>query len=579
MDSERGDPVKKETVEEPKYNKKKAKHKLYDYQQEAVELLEQAIFEDETELPLVQIPTGGGKTRTVNEFLYRHYISEGKNVLWVATKSWELLKQASSDLIERYRYAEKKLGRIGGTGEVAFLEESFDRQVLYSTIHTFYARADEIVESFEPDIIVIDELDLGEGKKMWSSLVDQYTGVCPIIGVTATPVEGTRFQSVYSISFPELVEDGFLAKMEAYRVRTGRDWDPQFNNKLLTKSSLEELTDYRRNRIVCKTYDPEKHGKTLVFAVDKNHARELAKTFNDRFADEGLDCRADYIVCDVEEKAQIFEEFKSGEIDVLINVEMITRGVDVPDIETIFMARPTESDRLYIQMVGRGARKVPGGNKESFNIIEFTDNILNHGDYFVSYESYFGKAPQEINYMFALDAVVIEDGKSYFDALVHGLDRFLYTSELVRLCESLNQRDRLEDAINTQQSRKQLLADIREFHLISEVLFSLVACQLLDCENLDGHFYLDRVVRDYSEFRQEMDRDYSVDDLVRILKFLNIQFPPMAIPIDPNVRKNDMIDLVMMAPQNQVREALETLFAWRGGKKSESMSESFSHAR
>ena len=267
---------------EPKFSKRKSNHQLYDYQEEAVEALEEAIMNQAVHLPLVQIPTGGGKTRTINEFLYRNFIADDYKVLWVATKSWELLKQASADLIERYKCAPKRLGRIGGTEEVDFLEDDFDRQVLYTTIHTFYARTEEIVENFTPDIIVVDELDLGEEKKMWSSLIDTFEGACPIIGLTATPLEDTRFKKIFNISFPELVDEGYLASIDPYRVRTGKDWEPRFVNKMLTKDSLEELTDYRRNKIVTNVYDPEVHGKTLVFAVDRAHAEALAKTFNDK---------------------------------------------------------------------------------------------------------------------------------------------------------------------------------------------------------------------------------------------------------------------------------------------------------
>ncbi|HTA94232.1 MAG TPA: amidoligase family protein, partial [Polyangiaceae bacterium] len=76
-------------------------------------------------------------------------------------------------------------------------------------------------------------------------------------------------------------------------------------------------------------------------------------------------------------QAGVLADFKAGRLPVLINVAKMTHGVDVPDIRTIFLARPTTSETLFAQMIGRGARKIPG--KDFFFIVDFVDNMTLHG--------------------------------------------------------------------------------------------------------------------------------------------------------------------------------------------------------
>jgi hypothetical protein len=72
-------------------------------------------------------------------------------------------------------------------------------------------------------------------------------------------------------------------------------------------------------------------------------------------------------------KAKI-EKFRNGEIDVLINVNIMTEGMDVPEVQTVFIARPTISTVLMTQMIGRGLRgEKAGGTKEAY-VVSFIDD-------------------------------------------------------------------------------------------------------------------------------------------------------------------------------------------------------------
>jgi ATP-dependent helicase IRC3 len=78
------------------------------------------------------------------------------------------------------------------------------------------------------------------------------------------------------------------------------------------------------------------------------------------------------------------DQIASGELEVLVNVALLTHGVDLPAVRSLFMVRPTASDILYSQMIGRGARKDAATGKTSFTIVEFTDNLERFEDVIVT---------------------------------------------------------------------------------------------------------------------------------------------------------------------------------------------------
>lgn len=106
--------------------------------------------------------------------------------------------------------------------------------------------------------------------------------------------------------------------------------------------------------------------QNIVFAVDIQHAKELQQVFEDN-GFEGKVARVDSTMSDTEvEKA--FKDFESGAIQHLINVEMVTEGVDLPIAGCVTGARPTKSLTLYLQMAGRGGR--PDGENDYFILLD-----------------------------------------------------------------------------------------------------------------------------------------------------------------------------------------------------------------
>ncbi len=146
-----------------------------------------------------------------------------------------------------------------------------------------------------------------------------------------------------------------------------------------------------RNRIIVGTYrrgpadgrDPH-YGQTIVFAVDVGHAHVLARDF----AAAGIPAGAltgsvstmyrpaggPGVTQDDLPRAELLERFRAGEFPVLVNVQVLTEGIDVPAVKTAFLARPTGSEVLMSQMVGRALRGEKVGGTSHAYLVSFRDH-------------------------------------------------------------------------------------------------------------------------------------------------------------------------------------------------------------
>jgi hypothetical protein len=145
-----------------------------------------------------------------------------------------------------------------------------------------------------------------------------------------------------------------------------------------------------RNDAIVKHYlsNVGHYGKTIVFACDIDHVDRLAMLF----IRNGIAARGVHSKQPAGEAQRAIERFKSGAVQLLVNVEMLTHGFDVPDAKTVFLCRPTTSDILFAQMVGRAARRDDATGKTSFYVVEFTDNVTEHGELFKTSQQYFSGA-------------------------------------------------------------------------------------------------------------------------------------------------------------------------------------------
>ena len=109
---------------------------------------------------------------------------------------------------------------------------------------------------------------------------------------------------------------------------------------------------------IAQTYREHAAGATLIFAVSVHQAEEIA----------GRIKGAVVVTGETKDRAAIIEAFTAGEIPCIVNCMVFTEGTDIPRVETVIVARPTQSESLYAQMVGRGLRLYPG--KERLVLID-----------------------------------------------------------------------------------------------------------------------------------------------------------------------------------------------------------------
>jgi superfamily II DNA or RNA helicase len=385
-----------------------------EYQAEAVRaVLEQLSPVQPT---LLHLATGGGKTFVANEVVAEH-LRAGGRVLWF-TKDWALLYQAAKDITRRFKGHKRKIGRLGGKNkDLRFLPERRTRRIHYSTLHTLTRRlADGL--PITPTLVVWDECHWGEHAKVGRKIL-RYCAEnnIPVLGLTATPrtPSTSRFKVAYSKTFEELVGDGYVAKPKLVDpVRTGRRWRPRLSSDHsdFAPRSLRELAqDGQRNRLIVNHYvkNARKYGKAIVFACNVRHANRLAELFERN----GVKARAVHSRRSNSDNIESLQSFRNGEVQMLVNVAMLTHGVDVPDAKTLFLCRPTLSDILFAQMIGRGARVAEG--KSYFYVVEFTDNLERFDKPPITARRFFHGAPFAEQTVLTVPAVRLRPAQHQYD--------------------------------------------------------------------------------------------------------------------------------------------------------------------
>lgn len=318
---------------------------------------------------LIQLPTGSGKT-FIAKLITLEFTSKDQRVLFV-TPQKNLMKQTFKEF--ESLHPQKVYG-----------SESYDPNHLISisTLQTAVNRQD-----LNPDVIIVDEIHYGYSGKMLAELKDSNTN-SRIIGLSATPYDKdgvllNGFDIIlddYDVNY--MIGNGHLVEVEAYTaVRKGfheelskirniiaGDYAPNELDKLMgNPQAVLEVVN------ATKTYI-EKSKKTIVFAVNIKHAELLTEAYKKA----GFSCEILHSKIDNSINEEVVERFKKGYIKVLVSVNMITTGFDVPDTDMAVIARPTKSQNLYKQMVGRIMRLAP--NKTHATLLDCGGVIKNLGN-------------------------------------------------------------------------------------------------------------------------------------------------------------------------------------------------------
>ncbi|MDB4983764.1 MAG: helicase, phage associated protein [Myxococcales bacterium] len=320
---------------------------------------------------LVHLPTGAGKT-----VIFSHLAQLAKRQVLVLAHREELLTQAREKL-ER---------ALQGSAVVAIergaVRASADAKVLVCSLRSLHEeRLARVLRGRDVGLIVYDECHHAAADDNLRVLRQlgvfdaAFTGT--LLGFTATTSRGDGqgldevFEDiVYSRALPELIEDGYLAPLRGFRISTTADLRGLSATGLdFDEEELAEAVDIEeRNALVARSIQElARDRRTIAFCVTVEHARHLAHACNALGVPAGIVHGA--MPGDV--RARALRDFREGRVQVLTNVGVLTEGFDDPGVSCVAMARPTRSEGLYAQCVGRGTRLHPG--KTDCLILDFVD--------------------------------------------------------------------------------------------------------------------------------------------------------------------------------------------------------------
>lgn len=385
---------------------------LYVHQKEAIKALNEGSKKDIYKSLLV-IPTGGGKTFTSVYWALNQIIDKNKKVLWLAHRH-ELLNQTIKTAIDS---AYKDILPNRASFRFRIISGVHDRPVNIDKNDDFIVASKDslnngkeylkswIEENKDNICLVIDEAHHAVAKS-YRNIINLLENICKkdlkIIGLTATPMRtdekekgllGKIFSDniCYSVDLNTLINKGILSKP----VLRSFDTKVELENEL-TKADIRAIRmssnlpeniakqialNKKRNNFIVNSYIENKNefGKCLVFAVNIDHALVLNALFNEN------NIKSDYVVSSIkdihsgvsisnEENTKKIQDFKDGKLEVLINVNILTEGTDIPSVQSVFLTRPTTSAILMNQMIGRGLRGESAGGTEKAYIVSFIDD-------------------------------------------------------------------------------------------------------------------------------------------------------------------------------------------------------------
>jgi len=400
-----------ESVElENKHSLEAWEFSLHPYQEEIRKDIVQFLSVDAKKRLLVHMPTGSGKTRVIMEAVCDFFRFQKKptTVIWMAYSD-ELCSQAAETFKDRWQlrgsYPLNILRFWGGRN----LEE-FDKQAnnfVITSFDTAYAaltsKKDSRFEFFlnlrgSSSLVIVDEAHQAPAPT-YSDAIELLLAGAKLVGLTATPGSNRQekndvaeffeknkitLSKQYSKPSPVeyLQEQQILSEIDHYKlagseINLNKDQLDYVSKQLeLPDSVLKELgKDKQRNLVILQelTELVDEKKQTIVFATSVKHAQLLTICL------KTLGANAACIVGETpyDERVSFIEEFKSNNLNILINFGVLTTGFDAPNTDAVLIARPTYSVVLYSQMIGRGLRGIKMGGTKDCKILNVVDNIKN----------------------------------------------------------------------------------------------------------------------------------------------------------------------------------------------------------
>lgn len=328
---------------------------LRPHQQTALSMLRHSLGRGNRRV-VVQMPTGAGKTRTAAEIV-NGALRKGNRVAFTVP---------AISLIDQTVEAFEAEGiREIGVIQSNHVRTDWRQPVQVISVQSLAKRARPLAE-----VVVVDECHLR------FKAVSDWIEACPetvFVGLSATPwargMADDWQDLVVPVTMSELIEQGFLSSFRVFAPT-----HPDLSGVKTVAGDYHEgqlgevMSDSRLVADVVETWRLRAYGlPTLVFAVNRAHAAHIQQQFADRGIQMGY-CDA---FTDLIERKFLFDRMSKGELSGIVNVGTLTTGVDA-DVRCVVMARPTKSEMLFVQCIGRGLRTAEG--KSECLVLDHADN-------------------------------------------------------------------------------------------------------------------------------------------------------------------------------------------------------------
>lgn len=340
---------------------------LRDYQQEAVTALWDYFRNGNTGNPIIAMPTGVGKSLVIGGFIQSVYKAFPNQRIMMLTHVKELIEQNFEKLLILWPSAP------AGVYSAGVGRRDTTQPTIFAGIQSV-AKKPELFGKI--DIILIDECHLVSPNMSasYGKFIEGLKKVNPklkVVGLSATPyrlglgllTEGGLFTDIACDQttlryFNWFIDQGYIVPLIPKRTKKELSIDGvrlqggELNSKDLQQAvDKEEITYEAIKETVNLGYDRK---RWLVFATGVEHAIHIAGTLQDF----GITAVAIHSDLSKEERSSALRRFKSGEIQAIVNNNILTTGFDDPLIDLIVVLRPTASPSLWVQMLGRGTRPV-----------------------------------------------------------------------------------------------------------------------------------------------------------------------------------------------------------------------------
>ena len=343
---------------------------LRPYQTEAIDAIRQQWASDQLDCLLVAA-TGAGKTQIFLSLLADELDRNPTARALVIAHRQELIDQP----IERMRQMRPDWLTAGTSdrprmGIMMGAHNAADRQLTIATVQTLASdkRRQQLLAAGPIDYLVVDECHHATANT-YMALWNQLRAANPAmrhLGVTATPqrADGEGLVKVYQavahkITIADLVKQGYLVQPRWLGISTGISIEgvhSRSGDYVASELAQKFDTDSGRAIIVAAYQKYASERRAIAFTASVAGAHDLAAAF----VRAGISARAVDGTTPKDIRASIMADFRAGKFQILTNCQVATEGFDAPGTSCVLMCRPTKSDSLYIQCMGRGLRPALG---------------------------------------------------------------------------------------------------------------------------------------------------------------------------------------------------------------------------